>query len=85
MRQKTSSATASFITGFLTGKINAGNDIKIFLDGSALKQSSYENALVELEKVFSQKKFTGDYYVVILKDKDADPARDRLYSDSFTL
>ena len=69
----------------LTGKINAGNDIKIFLDGSALKQSSYENALVELEKVFSQKKFTGDYYVVILKDKDADPARDRLYSDSFTL
>ena len=69
----------------LTGKINAGNDIKIFLDGSELKSSSYDNVLPALEKVFSQKRFTGDYYVVILKDKDADPARERLYSDSFTL
>lgn len=69
----------------LTGKLNAGNDIKVFLDGSELDPSSYENTVSELEKVFSQKSYTGDYYVVILKDKDADPARDRLYSDSFTL
>ena len=69
----------------LTGKINAGNDIKIFLDGSELKPSSFDNVLPALEKVFSQKRFIGDYYVVILKDKDADPARERLYSDSFTL
>ena len=69
----------------LTGKINAGNDIKIFLDGSELKSSSYDNVLPALEKVFSQKRFIGDYYVVILKDKDADHARNRLYSDSFTL
>ena len=69
----------------LTGKLNAGNDIKVFLDGSELDPSSYENTVSELEKVFSLKSYTGDYYVVILKDKDADPARDRLYSDSFTL
>ena len=69
----------------LTGKINAGNDIKVFLDGSELKPSSYDNVLPALEKVFSQKRFIGDYYIVILKDKDADSARDRLYSDSFTL
>lgn len=69
----------------LTGKINAGNDIKIFLDGSSLTQSSHEETVSALERCFKQKGFVGDYYVVILKSSDSDLAKDRLYSDSFTL
>ena len=69
----------------LTGRINAGNDIKIFLDGSSLTQSSHEEAVSALESCFKQKGFVGDFYVVILKSSDSDPAKDRLYSDSFTL
>ena len=69
----------------LTGRINAGNDIKIFLDGSSLTQSSFEETISALERCFKQKGFVGDYYVVILKSSDSDLAKDRLYSDSFTL
>ena len=69
----------------LTGRINAGNDIKIFLDGSSLTQSSHEEAVSALESCFKQKGFVGDFYVVILKSSDSDPAKDRLYSDSFSL
>lgn len=72
-------------TDVLTGKINAGNDIKIFLDGSGLEQSSHEDTVAALEKSFKERGFTGDFYVVILKSADADQARDRIYSDSFTL
>ena len=69
----------------LTGKIKAGNDIKIFLDGSKLQQSSHEAAISDLEKILKKKGITGDVYVVILKTADADPAKGRIFSDSFTL
>ena len=69
----------------LTGKIQAGNDIKIFLDGSSLKQTSYEAAASDLEKCLRSKGVKGDVYVVILKSADGDIARDRVYSNSFTL
>lgn len=69
----------------LTGKINAGNDIKLFLDGSALKQSSFEDAVSELEACLKKNQVIGDVYVVILKDAQGDVAKDRVYSDSFLL
>lgn len=69
----------------LTGKIKAGNDIKIFLDGSGLKQDSYQNAVADLKKCMQQKAIKGDVYVVFLKTADGDPAKDRVYSESFTL
>ncbi|WP_026518579.1 hypothetical protein [Butyrivibrio sp. MC2021] len=69
----------------LTGKINAGNDIKLFLDGSNLKQSSYETAVKELEGSLKKSSVTGDIYVIILKNAQGDPAKDRVYSDSFSL
>ena len=72
-------------TDVLTGKINAGNDIKLFLDGSGLKQSSYEDAVKELEENLKNNQVTGDVYVVILSSADGDMAKDRVYSDSFTL
>ena len=68
----------------LTGKVNAGNDIKIFLDGSTLK-SSYEEALATLEKAYKDKGFVGDVYVVILSSAEGDLAKDRVFSGSFRL
>ena len=72
-------------TEVLSGRVNAGNDIKLFLDGSNLKQSSYEEAVRELEKSLKNNQVTGDIYVVILSSADGDIAKDRVYSDSFTL
>ncbi len=81
----------------LTGKIKAGNDIKIFLDGSALKnpihgsaasavmRSASENAIFMTEKSLKAHAIVGDVYVVILKSQDSDPAKDRVCSDSFSL
>ena len=69
----------------LTGKIHAGNDIKIFLDGSALKEPDPDLAIAALEKSLKKNSITGEVYVVILKSAEADPAKDRVCSDSFCL
>ncbi|SFC22016.1 hypothetical protein [Butyrivibrio sp. YAB3001] len=66
----------------LKGKISAGNDIKIFLDGSGILGTEYENVVKKIEESFKKAGVIGDVYVVILKDKDSDFTKDRLYSES---
>ena len=69
----------------LTGKIPAGNDIKIFLDGSKVAGEDFDGEVTKLEKCFKKHDIKGDIYVVFLKDANGDIVRDRLYSDSFEL
>lgn len=69
----------------LQGIIPAGNDIKIFLDGSKLSGAPYEEVVVKIKELMIRKKVVGDIYIVVLKDADSDFARDRLYSKSVTL
>lgn len=69
----------------LQGIIPAGNDIKIFLDGSKLSGTPYEEVVVKIKELMIRKKVVGDIYIVVLKDADSDFARDRLYSKSVTL
>ncbi|WP_029233047.1 hypothetical protein [Butyrivibrio sp. VCB2006] len=69
----------------LRGDVHAGNDIKIFLDGSRLPSGSYENEIGKLETSLKEAGIKGDVYVVVLKNAEGDPVMDRLYSDSFEL
>ena len=69
----------------LKGKVQAGNDIKIFLDGERLSKDAYDGEIERLEKCLKKADIKGDIYVVILKDANGDFVRDRLYSDSFEL
>lgn len=69
----------------LKGKIPAGNDIKIFLDGSKLPTVPYESTISKIEGILKKEEITGDVYIVILKSADSDLAKDRLYSDSIML
>ncbi len=69
----------------LTGVIHAGNDIKIFLDGSGLSKDAFDGEVTKLENCLKKYDIKGDIYVVFLKDANGDIVRDRLYSDSFEL
>lgn len=69
----------------LNGAIDAGNDVKVFIDGSEIKESDYEKTVSDVEEILTRKNVIGDVYVVILKDANADFAKDRLYSDGFTI
>ena len=69
----------------LQGKIPAGNDIKIFLDGSRLPDAVYSATAGKIAQILKKEKVTGDIYIVVLKGADSDFAKDRLYSKSMTL
>ncbi len=69
----------------LKGKIPAGNDIKIFLDGSGMDASSYGDVVKKITEILKKEDVLGEIYIVVLKDKDSDFAKDRLYSKSITL
>ncbi|MBQ3797939.1 MAG: hypothetical protein II842_16960 [Butyrivibrio sp.] len=69
----------------LKGEIPAGNDIKIFVDGSGIDESAYDKTISEIEKSLKKAGVKGEIYVVLLKSADGDVIRDRLYSDSFAL
>ncbi len=69
----------------LKGKVPAGNDIKIFLDGSKLPTVPYESTVSKIEGILKKEEITGDVYIVVLKSADGDLAKDRLYSDSIML
>jgi hypothetical protein len=72
-------------TEALKGKIPAGNDIKIFLDGSKISESAYDDTISAIEKCLKKAEIKGEIYIVLLKSADGDVIRDRLYSDSFAL
>lgn len=72
-------------TEVLKGNIPAGNDIKIFLDGSKLPTVPYESTISKIEGILKNEKIVGDVYIVVLKSADGDLAKDRIYSDSITL
>lgn len=72
-------------TDVLKGIIRAGNDIKIFLDGSKLGGKKYEDVTGEIEKALLSEKIKGDVYIVVVKDSAGDISKDRLYSDTLYL
>ncbi len=69
----------------LKGKIDAGNDIKVFLDGSKLNTNKYDGVASEIEKCLVKEGVKGDVYAVVLKDADSDFTKDRLYSTTLYL
>ncbi|WP_026652953.1 hypothetical protein [Butyrivibrio proteoclasticus] len=85
------------VTDVLTGVVPAGNDFKVFLDGSqltriipdrsdkVLAKSLYSERITRLCDVLKAKDIVGDVYVVILKRADADPIRGRLYSENVSI
>ena len=69
----------------LTGKIPAGNDIKIFVDGSGLINKDYKAVASDVEKCLKKEKICGEVYIVIIKNAQGDFLKDRLFSDSVVL
>lgn len=69
----------------LSGKINAGNDIKVFLDGSKLNTAKCDGVAKEIENCLLKEGVKGDVYVVVLKAADSDFTKDRLYSTTLYL
>lgn len=69
----------------LTGRIDAGNDIKVFVDGSALDHGSYESNVVEIKAGLEKEHVAGSVYVVVLQNATADKTMGRVYSESFEL
>ncbi|WP_034444980.1 hypothetical protein [Butyrivibrio sp. AE2032] len=69
----------------LKGVIRAGNDIKIFLDGSKLDCKKYEDVSASVEKALLTEKIKGDVYIVVVKDSEGDLTKDRLFSDTLYL
>ena len=65
--------------------IPAGNDIKIFLDGSRLYGPPYDQAVAKVKMSLTEAGVTGDIYIVILRDAESDRARGRLLTRSFSL
>ena len=69
----------------LCGKIKAGNNIKLFVDASGIDPDDLDSKVSEIKKLLSKASVVGDIYVIFLMSSDADPLRDRVYSDDFTL
>ncbi|SDH30262.1 hypothetical protein SAMN05421493_101216 [Pseudobutyrivibrio sp. 49] len=69
----------------LTGEIDAGNDFKIFLDGSKLPDEDYQAVMEKIKTCLQTNKISGEVYLVILSSCDGDFARDRVFSDSILL
>ncbi len=69
----------------LSGKIAAGNDFKIFIDGSKIIDKNYKAAASKIASILAAQKICGDAYVVVLKSADADFARGRIYSENVSL
>lgn len=69
----------------LSGKIAAGNDIKIFLDDTRLVDKNYTAVVKNVENALRKEGICGEVYIVVVKDVEGDPVKDRLFSDSFSL
>ncbi len=69
----------------LTGEIDAGNDFKIFLDDSMLKEKDYSAIKEKIKNCLKANNVSGEVYLVILSNADGDVARDRVFSDSILL
>lgn len=69
----------------LKSVVPAGNDIKIFLDGSKISGPPYDATVASIKLTLQKTGVTGDIYIVVLKDAESDPAKDRLFTRSFTL
>ena len=69
----------------LSAVVPAGNDIKIFLDGSMLSGSPYDSTVAKVKTCLNEAGVKGDIYIVILRDAESDKARGRLFTKSLTL
>lgn len=69
----------------LSGEISVGNDIKIFLDDSGLVDKNYNTVVRKVENALKNEGICGEVYIVVVKDFEGDPVKDRLFSDSFSL
>lgn len=69
----------------LKGEITAGNDFKIFLDGSMLSDTDYQATLNKIKELLQKEGVQGEIYLIILKSADSDYAKDRLFSGSLVL
>ena len=65
--------------------IPAGNDIKIFLDGSKLSGPPFDMTVAKVKTSLTEAGVKGDIYIVVLRDAESDKARGRLFTKSFTL
>ncbi|QFJ55835.1 hypothetical protein [Pseudobutyrivibrio xylanivorans] len=69
----------------LHGKLPTGNDFKIFLDDTKLSDKDYKKVVADIKNCLKTEGVHGDIYIVVLKNAEADYARDRLFSDSFII
>ena len=69
----------------LTGEIDAGNDFKIFLDGSKLEDNDYLAIMEKIKNCLQANNVSGEVYLIILSSAEGDIARDRVFSDSILL